>query len=299
MQPPSLCGAKTMGARMPTSRRQFLASLLGCALFPHVARARDAAAPPLLLANVADANVDPADYLVSEKYDGVRAVWDGRLLRFRSGRTVSAPHWFIERLPARPLDGELWLARGQFDALSGIVRKSQPVDDEWRQLRYMVFELPAADGSFAQRHAQLQHIAQAANWQALRAVEQSHVADRQALLRMLDAVHGAGGEGLMLHRADAPYATGRSDVLLKLKPLADSEAQVVAHVAGQGKYAGMMGALVVRTPAGQHFRIGSGFSDAVRREPPPLGSTITYTYRDLTASGLPRFASYLRMADPL
>ena len=288
-----------MGARMPTSRRQFVASLVGCALFTPAARARDAGAPPLLLAKVAADDVDPSGYLVSEKYDGVRALWDGRTLRFRSGRSVPAPSWFLARLPAQPLDGELWLARGQFDALSAIVRKAEPVDAEWRGVHYMVFELPAASGPFAERYAAIQDLVRAARWPALRAVEQSRVPDVQALKRLLADVHGAGGEGLMLHRVDALVATGRSDVLLKLKPLADSEAQVVAHIAGQGKYAGMLGALEVCTPAGRRFRIGTGFSDAQRRDPPPLGSMVTYTYRDLTASGLPRFASYLRMADAL
>jgi DNA ligase-1 len=104
---------------------------------------------------------------------------------------------------------------------------------------------------------------------------------------------------LMLHRADAPYLTGRSDALLKLKPLLDTEAIVVGHVPGQGKYAGVMGALELQTPEGRRFRLGSGFSDALRRDPPPLGSTVTYTYRDVTPSGLPRFASYLRMGREL
>src|SRR5215213_8488627 len=86
------------------------------------------AAPPLLLANELGPNVDPAKYLISEKYDGVRAIWDGKILRFRSGRTVRAPAWFVAELPAQPLDGELWLARGRFEALSGIVRKAEPQD---------------------------------------------------------------------------------------------------------------------------------------------------------------------------
>ena len=73
-----------------------------------------AAAPPIILAKVLDPSVDPAHYLVSEKFDGVRAVWDGKVLRFRSGNVVNAPQWFIEKLPKTPLDGELWLARGKF-----------------------------------------------------------------------------------------------------------------------------------------------------------------------------------------
>jgi DNA ligase-1 len=278
-----------------TARRHFIASLVGGAFFGRGAAAREAAAPALLLANPFDASVDPAPYLVSEKYDGVRALWDGHTLRFRSGREVHAPAWFSEPLPSHRLDGELWLGRGRFDALSGIVRKTEPLAAEWRELRYMVFELPQAEGTFAQRHTQLRRIVEAASCPALQAVAQFRVADRTALQRALHDVTRGGGEGLMLHRADAPYLTGRSDALLKLKPVLDTEAVVVGHVPGQGKYAGMMGALELQTPAGRRFRLGTGFSDALRRDPPPLGSTVTYTYRDLAPGGLPRFAAYLRM----
>ena len=99
----------------------------------------------------------------------------------------------------------------------------------------------------------------------------------------------------MLHLADAPYATGRSDALLKMKPWQDAEALVIGHQPGKGRFAGLLGALKVRTPEGREFLIGTGFSEAQRREPPALGSTVTYRYRDLTGSGLPRFASFLRM----
>lgn len=251
--------------------------------------------PALLLANVLDASVDPALYLVSEKFDGVRAIWDGRELRFRSGRVVPAPVWFIAKLPAEKLDGELWLARGKFDELSGIVRKTDPVDEEWRRITYLIFELPDAAGTFEQRAASIQAIVRQANWPQLQAVEQYRVADRTELQRKLDAVVKARGEGLMLHLASAPYVTGRSDVLLKLKRLRDTEAVVVRHIPGKGKYTGMLGALEVKAPDGQVFRLGTGFSDAQRQNPPPIGSTVTYTYRDLTKTGLPRFASFLRV----
>jgi DNA ligase-1 len=42
--------------------------------------------------------------------------------------------------------------------------------------------------------------------------------------------------------------------------------------------------------------IGTGFSDADRQQPPAIGQRVTYTYRGLTAGGVPRFASYLRPA---
>ena len=260
--------------------------------------ASDAASPPaIILAKVLAPSVDPALYLVSEKFDGVRGIWDGKVLRFRSGNVVNAPAWFIAKLPSVPLDGELWLAREQFETLSGYVRKTEPVDAEWRQIKYLIFEMPEAAGSFEERYRQIQAVVKQAQWPQLVAVEQFRVSDRAALKRKFDAVVKAGGEGLMLHRADAPYVTGRSEVLLKMKPLDDTEAVVVEHIPGKGKFAGMLGALRVETPDGKRFSIGTGFSDVVRKNPPPLGTTITYTYRGLTRTGLPRFASYLRVRE--
>ena len=277
---------------MPASRRHLLATLLAGAL----PWARAAAATPLTLAGVGSDDVDPAPYLVSEKYDGVRGHWDGTRLRFRSGRVVPAPAWFSARLPRdEPLDGELWLGRGRFDELSGIVRKEQPVDAEWQRLRYMVFELPGAAGSFAERARRIAEIARRGAWPQLVAVEQTAVADREALQRRLAATVAQGGEGLVLHLAAASYAPGRSAALLKFKPQLDAEATVVAHHPGRGKYQGALGALEVRTPEGRQFLIGSGLPDALRRDPPALGSVVTYRYRDLTGTGLPRFASFLRL----
>jgi len=252
-------------------------------------------APRPLLAGVANADIDPAPYLVSEKYDGVRALWDGKALRTRVGNVIAAPAWFIAKLPKQPLDGELWMARGQFEKLSGAVRKTVPVDEEWRQIKYMIFELPDMQGTFAERYEQIKSVIATANFPQLVAVEQFRLPDNAALKRKLAEIVGAGGEGLMLHRADAAYVAGRNDALLKLKPLNDAEATVIGHVPGKGKYTGKMGALRVETADGKRFQIGTGFTDAVRANPPAIGTVITFTYRGLTKNGLPRFASYLRV----
>jgi DNA ligase 1 len=224
----------------------------------------------------------------------VRGLWDGSVLRHRSGRPVSAPAWFTAQLPATPLDGELWLGRGRFDALSAAVRRTVPVDAEWRALKFMVFELPGAAGPFSARAERIATLLRHSGSAPLVAVEQSPVTGRDELRARLAAVVAQGGEGLVLHRADAAYRTGRSDALLKFKPLLDAEAVVVAHHAGRGKYEGLLGALELRSADGRHFLVGSGFSDAERREPPPIGSSVTYRYRDVTGSGLPRFATFLR-----
>lgn len=250
----------------------------------------------VLLAINAPPGINPSSYMVSEKLDGVRALWDGTALHFRSGRTVNAPSWFLARLPKTPLDGELWMGRGQFDALSGAVRKVQAVDAEWQQIKYMVFEVPQGGESFASRAILLEIVVKGAAWPQLQAVEQFKLPSNAALQARLKSVVAAGGEGLMLHLADAPYVTGRNDVLLKLKPVQDADAIVVGHTAGKGKYAGMLGALDVKTASGKQFKLGTGLSDAQRQNPPAIGSTVTYTYRDVTPSGKPRFASFLRVA---
>ncbi len=287
---------------MPINIRLIALRLAACALAllcapAGYAQTESAAAPRALLANVASADIDPAPYLVSEKYDGVRALWDGKTLRSRSGNTINAPAWFLAKLPPQPLDGELWLGRGQFEQLSGYVRKTAPVDAEWRLIKYMIFELPDAPGTFEARYQQLKQIIAAANWPPLVAVEQFRLPDNAALKRKLNEVVRAGGEGLMLHRADAPYHTGRSDALLKLKPREDAEATVIGHLPGKGKYTGMLGALQVELADGKRFQIGTGFTDAVRANPPAVGTVITFTYRGLTKNGLPRFASYLRVRE--
>ena len=252
---------------------------------------------PLLLAGTEQGQSDVSLFLMSEKLDGVRAYWDGKLLRTRNGNAINAPQWFIEGFPSRALDGELWIGRGQFDALSGAVRRQAPDDTEWLQIRYLVFELPDAPGTFRERNQLLKDEVERANVPWLQVVEQFEITDRKALDLKLAEILKLGGEGLMLHRADAAYSTGRSDVLLKMKLWRDAEAEVIGHQPGKGKYAGMLGALKVRTADGAEFMLGTGFSDAERRNPPPIGTTVTYRYRELTKRGVPRFASFHRVRD--
>jgi DNA ligase-1 len=263
----------------------------------HAAVDEQQALPPLLVAKALPSYVDVSHYWVSEKLDGVRAIWDGKELRFRSGGRVAEPVWFSAKFPARPLDGELWFGRGGFDHLSGVVRKIKPLDEEWRQVRYMLFELPGAPGTFGERVEQMRAIVKTAQIPWLQAVEQFRVSDRQALQRHLSSVLKKQGEGLILHHADAEYGIERDDVLFKLKPWFDGDAVVVKHLPGQGKYEGMLGALLVEMPDGHRFGLGTGFSDAERRNPPAIGSQVIYRYRELNKSGLPRFASYLRVRE--
>lgn len=264
-----------------------------CLATPASHATADTPAPAMLAERYTDA-IDPAAYWVSEKLDGVRALWDGQRLRFRSGREIVAPAWFLAALPATAVDGELWIGRRRFDELSGLIRREDPQDPAWRAVRYMLFDQPGATGDFSARLHTLRAIVTAAAVPWLQTIPQRRVPDRIALQRLLDEIVAGGGEGLMLHRADARWQPGRSAALLKLTPWQDAEARVVGYVPGKGRLQGKVGSLLVEADDGRRFRIGSGLSDAIRAAPPPVGALVTYRYRELTPAGMPRFPRYLR-----
>jgi len=253
------------------------------------------APPELPLANVYHQGTDLSEYWVSEKLDGVRAYWDGEHLWSRGGHQYQSPEWFTKRFPDDPLDGELWLGRGRFSELSGIVRTQVPVDQDWRRVSFHVFDLPMQNTPFSERYEELRAIVADSGSPYLALVRQHPISSHRALMEQLDQTVAAGGEGLMLKRKESLYLGGRSDDLLKVKPFQDREAVVVEQIPGRGKYEGMMGALLVELPSGRRFRIGTGFSDAERQSPPEPGQTVTFKFHGYTSTGLPRFASYLRI----
>lgn len=279
-------------------RRRWLGWLLGIGLLlPGTGFTADA--PALLLAHVYRPGTPLADYWVSEKYDGVRGFWDGQTLRTRGGETVVAPAWFTHGWPAEPMDGELWAGRGKFTHAQSTTRQQQPDDAAWRQMRFMVFDLPRHGGTFDERLPALTRLVEGIGQPWVQAVPQRKVAADAALQALLQRTVRAGGEGLMLHRGASLYRAGRSDDLLKVKTHEDTEATVVAHLPGTGRHAGRMGALLVEMPSGQRFRLGTGFSDAERDTPPPVGSWVTYRYRGTHDGGLPRFASFVRVREDM
>jgi DNA ligase-1 len=111
----------------------------------------------------------------------------------------------------------------------------------------------------------------------------------------LARVEALGGEGLMLRQPGSLYEVGRSFTLLKIKTFHDAEAVVRNHQPGKGKFKGLLGALVVQLPDGTEFSVGTGFSDAERAAPPPVGSLITFRYQELSDGGVPRFPSFVRV----
>lgn len=276
-------------------RRNVFTALAALATLAIAPRITHAAARPLMLANLYRPGLPLADYWVSEKYDGVRASWDGQQLWTRHGHRIHAPSWFTAGWPTQALDGELWAGRSRFTTASSAAAKDTPDDAVWQTMRYMVFDLPAHPGTFDTRLPALAHAlsGRASPW--LQAVAQRRLPHDAALQALLRETVRAGGEGLVLHRGASLYRGERSDDLLKLKEQLDAEATVIGHLPGKGKYQGQLGALWVQTPDGVRFKLGSGLRDADRTSAPAIGSQVTYRYLGLHPNGVPRFASFLRV----
>lgn len=239
-------------------------------------------------------------WMMSQKLDGVRGYWDGKQLLSRQNKPIHAPKWFTKALPPFALDGELWTKRGDFEHIQSIVMDDVP-SKEWREITYNIFEAPNAKGNFTQRLQKVQNYINKYKHSHpnsilhVRVIPQKICHNKKELEVFLRSVVAKGGEGVVVKDGSKSYFTGRSDSILKVKIAQDMEAKVVGYKAGRGKYRGMMGSLEVELKNGEHLFIGTGFTDKTRKNPPAIGSIITFKYFGFTKRGKPRFASYMRV----
>lgn len=250
-------------------------------------------------------------WIASEKLDGVRAYWDGRNLLSRNGKILAAPESWSAHFPPFALDGELYTARGEFEKIQSTVMDKTPSVTAWSEIKFHVFDVPEASGGLLERLSELEKFI-AKNPQAgqnLKIIKQVKVKDNAEFESFAEAIIAKGGEGAVVREPNAPYERKRSKNALKYKKFKDAECEVTAVNAGTGKYAGLMGSLTCKSlgaagsnpdeqiPHGVKFKVGSGFSDLQRANPPKIGSIITYKYQNLTAKGLPRFPVFLRVRE--
>jgi DNA ligase-1 len=256
----------------------------------------DQGGPPILLANPWDNAQDLSGWWISEKLDGVRAYWDGKVMLSRLGNRYHAPDWFTKDLPPFPLDGELWGGRKKFQRTVSVVRR-QDQSEQWKSIAYVVFDAPSHDGVFEDRQEILRRTLEERSAPYARFHDQQRCKDLTHLREELRRVEALGGEGLMLRKPGSRYEVGRSPTLLKVKSFFDAEAIVVGHLPGTGRHAGRLGALLVELADGTRFSVGTGLSDREREAPPKVGAVVTFRYQELSDGGVPRFPSYVGVRD--
>lgn len=227
-------------------------------------------------------------WLMSEKLDGVRAVWNGAAFVSRNGKTLPCPAEKLAQMPLGVvLDGELFTDRGQFQSSVGNIRSGK-----WDSVRFVIFDV-IGGGFYDDRMEKIDAVT-LPEWCEI--LEQKTVDSQSALDAFEASVLAAGGEGVMLRNPRASYEHKRSKSLLKLKRFSDAEAIVVDHEPGKGRLAGTVGALVVAW-CGVTFCVGSGMSDSDRISPPQIGETITFSFFGLTDGGIPRHPAFVGVRD--
>ena len=246
-------------------------------------------------------------WYASEKFDGYRSIWTGSHFISRRGNTFEVPPWMKELMPSEPLDGELFQGRCQYEAC-GIFRRANATDEDWRNVSYMVFDLPTMDAPFEERMARLREIVKerCACMAEIRPgvvarcplvfAEQTQVSSEREAVQMFEAITKAGGEGIMLRKPGSAYSQRRTRDLLKIKVEDDMECVIKGTKDGKGKYAGMLGSYqcALLDDEKKKFFV-SGMDDAQRKKPLPIGTVITITYNDKTKNGIPRHPRFLRV----
>jgi len=271
--------------------------------------------------------VDPKGWLVSEKFDGYRACYDHDKKQFfsRQNKPFNAPQWFLDAMPPRLVDGELWIGRNMFQEM-GVVRKKVPIDEEWLHVTFQVYDMPHESGTFLERLKELIRIVKLTKnrWLHMRkdfpypfntidcpviVAKQTIVKNDAHLDSMYQDIIQNGGEGVMLKDPNSPYEDKRSNYLLKYKPNFDAEAIIIGYKPGQGKYVGMLGGFSCQQlinhdsymsidESEDHLFSISGMDDSIRKsykDTHPIGTIISYEHSGTTDKGKPRFPRYSRL----
>jgi len=245
----------------------------------------------------------PIGWYLSEKYDGYRAIWDGKNFRSRSNNIFKVPEWFVNWLPPNiALDGELFLGRENFQKC-GIFRKKVPVDEEWREanVKYQIFDAPGHPGLFEERQEYIKQIIEERSKCfdskcPLVLTKQTLIKNEKEVKDAFQTLTKKGAEGIMLRAPKSPYEGKRTAHLLKYKQLFDTECKIIGYKNGSGKYKNMLGAFKCELVSNKKIKFDiSGMNDEIRRnyrETHPIGTMVTFTYMGLSDSRVPRHPQY-------
>ena len=90
--------------------------------------------------------------------------------------------------------------------------------------------------------------------------------DTSKILELLDSEIARGQEGVMINICDACYEFKRTWNLMKVKKMNTLDLEVVDYEEGSGRLSGTLGAIHVRYKNGNIVKVGSGFSDDLRKQ---------------------------------
>ena len=164
-------------------------------------------------------------------------------------------------------------------------------NEETKEIEYLVFDLVIPAMRQKDRLTLLSDLVS-----PNRCVPTHIVSTQQEADYYYDFYISQGYEGLIYRFPSAMYTHGRSKYLQKRKDFKDEECIVVGITPGEGKYIGLVGALICQREDGKTFKVGTGMDDADRerfQKEPPIGQRVKIQYIALSDDGLPLNASLL------
>lgn len=249
---------------------------------------------------------DPFDkrrWIISEKLDGMRAVWrqDSSTKEYglytRTGKCLDIPPWFTDGFPQKQLDGELYIGPKQFQKLMSLIKRKTKKEDEWFQegLRFHVFDAPDAPNTSKKYTERIEEVRKLKDAKFLQKHPASGCNNQDDLKTFLHNVEAKGGEGVMLRDCDGVHQIGRSNYLFKLKSYGDAEADVIDHI-GDKSNPDRIVALRCRTSAESPttFLCSTGYCHD-KKLLPGTNTRITFRCLSWSSDGLPVFPVYHRI----
>ncbi|WP_223810191.1 MULTISPECIES: DNA ligase [unclassified Campylobacter] len=259
----------------------------------------------LLFSNFNEKNFNDENikvFMMSEKLDGVRGIWDTKSFKSRKNYIIKVPSDFINNYPPFELDGEFFIQRASFDEISSLIRSDDITNKLWERASFNVFDVPNACKEFNLNPCTLEnrlnilkeYLEKYPN-SRLKIIPQIKIQNLAHLKTYYEEILKKGGEGLIIRKNELDYEKKRSNLAFKFKPFFDAECEVVGYTKGKGKNIDKVGSLLCKMQDERVIKIGSGLKDKDRINPPPIGSIITYKFNGLTKNNLPRFPVFLRI----
>lgn len=222
-------------------------------------------------------------FYLTQKLNGVRGTYvDGEIISRQGIAFTNLDHIIaelkkMENICGKPMvfDGEL--IRKNIDNLSdsenfrigtGIINSD---DTDKSCIEFVLFDCLPLDefregkskASFVKRRDMLYDLFYNQKRENTRSVPVQYISnDETTIDGFLERADELGWEGLMLN-LDAPYECKRSTKLIKIKSFKHSDLRIVGYEEGEGKYVGMLGAIIVEYKDNT-TNVGSGFSDQQR-----------------------------------
>ena len=238
-------------------------------------------------------------WYASEKIDGWQAIWDGKgtLYTKTYKRTFAVPDRWMKLLPKIPMTGEIKI-KGQPATKTASLMKDNPL---WDKTYFHVFDVVGRNHinkPFRERVRIVEQIVKNACQSIpdcpLIAAPQIIMQSKKDIVTFYKKVLEKGGEGLVITAPDSIYDAGkkRSNERVKLKGRNDAEGEVIGY--NMGGENGLKSLHLAFN--GITFDLGIGFKHVHRQHPTayfPLGTMVTFSYRELNENGKPKEARFV------